>query len=160
MRDTATVAAAHSPTSAASIAGELVELRCPMRVPRPWALITDPTLSQDMSDPIEADDPMQKADPAEFTDPMLSADPTDPMLSTEPWEAMLSIDPSDQRDHLDATTHASWQDTRVGLKRETGIHGDQDVPAQVALRVSAPRQGTSEEPCKPLDSRAAWPTAS
>jgi hypothetical protein len=80
-----------------------------MRVPRPWALITDPTLSHDINDPTDADDAMQNADPAEFTEPMLSADPTDPILSTEPWEAMLSIDPSDHRDHLDAPTTPWWR---------------------------------------------------
>ncbi len=105
MRAAVTVAAAHPPTSAASRAGEAAELRCPRRLPRLLELITDPMLSHAISDPIDADEPMQKAEPAELTEPMLSADPTDPMLRTEPWEAMLSIDPCDQRDHLEATTH-------------------------------------------------------
>ena len=103
-RAAATVATAHPPTSAASSAADAVELRYVMRPPRLRALITDPSDSQDISDPMEADEPMLNADPAELTEPILSADPTDPMLRTEPWEAMLSIDPSDQRDHWDAIT--------------------------------------------------------
>mgnify|MGYP000346719762 CR=1 FL=1 len=55
-----------------------------MRPPRLWALITDPSESQDINDPIEADEPMLNIEPAELTEPMLSADPTAPSEPVAP----------------------------------------------------------------------------
>jgi len=58
-------------------------------------------LIDDMPDPIDAKEPIEKAEAADPTEPMESAEPTEPMDNTEPRLAMQRNESCDQSDHLE-----------------------------------------------------------
>jgi hypothetical protein len=73
--------------------------------------ITAPADLADSSEPMLANEPIEKADKAEPIDPIDSTEPTEPIDSTDPFEPMLRTEPSDRIDHRDVSippcSHAS-----------------------------------------------------